>query len=114
MLRDFGTSAEFFVYQRLKILKFQIDQSEYSEDEKKHMEVGRIFPVACDFFSLKIFAIHQRKMTALDPPLIQPSNVIQNHKSKKDFKFNFVLISENTTLKKTYSIRLIAAPLTLE
>ena len=27
---------------------------------------------------------------------IQPSNGIQNHKSKNDFKFNFVFISQNT------------------
>ena len=32
---------------------------------------------------------------------IKPSNEIQNHKSKKAFKFNFVLISQNTNLWKT-------------
>ena len=29
--------------------------------------------------------------------VIKPSNVIQNHKSKKDFKSNFVQANENTT-----------------
>ena len=32
---------------------------------------------------------------------IKPSNEIQNHKSKKAFKFNFVLTSQNTNLWKT-------------
>ena len=32
---------------------------------------------------------------------IKPSNEIQNHKSKKAFKFNFVIISQNTNLWKT-------------
>ena len=32
---------------------------------------------------------------------IKPSNEIQNHKSKKAFKSNFVLISQNTILWKT-------------
>ena len=32
---------------------------------------------------------------------IKPSNEIQSHKSKKHFKFNFVLISQNTNLWKT-------------
>ena len=32
---------------------------------------------------------------------IKPSNEIQYHKSKKAFKFNFVLISQNTNLWKT-------------
>ena len=32
---------------------------------------------------------------------IKPSNEIQNHKSKKAFEFDFVLISQNTNLWKT-------------
>ena len=32
---------------------------------------------------------------------IKPSHEIQCHKSKKAFKFNFVLISQNTNLWKT-------------
>ena len=28
---------------------------------------------------------------------IKPSNGMQNHKSKKDFKFNFVQVNKNTT-----------------
>ena len=32
---------------------------------------------------------------------IKPSHEIQNYKSKKAFKFNFVLITQNTNLWKT-------------
>ena len=37
---------------------------------------------------------------------IKPSNEITNYKSKKAFKFNFVLISQNTMLWKTSLVRI--------
>ena len=38
---------------------------------------------------------------------IKPSSEIQNHKSKKAFKFNFVLVSQNTRSWKTSSVRIL-------
>ena len=37
---------------------------------------------------------------------IKPSSEIQNHKSKKAFKFNFVLVSQNTRSWKTSLVRI--------